>query len=438
MMTILLVLGIIASWLVGALFSGLESSEIAQNRLKVRPQETRPAGDVHYAYQLLSQTQSVIYVSVVGNLFCLICVALFIRLLVGELSGTALMPVRSRLLADALLVLLVSPLYAAFSIILPKKYFHRRPRSRIIRGTRPVLWVFSVVLPVIRGITFLIRHPGFLRGHGRVRQTERFGDEDLRQIFEPSRRRNKAESIDKRMIYGVFGLEQTIVREIMQPLVNVVAMSHTELKLDALLKLARESGHSRIPVYTNRVVNIDGVVNVLTVLRSAPPIALETFIRTPYYVPETMRADKLMRRMIRNRVDLAVVVDEYGGTVGIVTQEDVIEEIVGEIEDEFDPMRPTVITQPDGTFLVDGRMDIDKVNELFGLSLPNEDFDTLGGFIYDELGRIPRVGDSVGNEDMDLEVMSMDSKQIERVKLHLKPMQGYEDEEGEADKQGES
>jgi CBS domain containing-hemolysin-like protein len=408
----------LAAILLGGLFSGFESAALTSDRLSLHPGRAGRTQKVRDIYRLLARTQTIIYSSRIGNTICSIVCVFAVSNLIADFRSGSVAPRQVCLLDNVLTAAVVIPLFLIFSVLVPKKYFRRHSRSLILDAFRPLLLLFALFVPPARALLLLMQKI-FPKRSVRTSGLEKVTREDLKQLIGETNKPGRETAIDKRMIYGIFDLEQTIVREIMQPLVNLVAVERKEATLDRVITLARDSGFSTVPVYTRRIVNIDGVINILSLLRSPEPRNVFQHVSTPRYVPETMRADKLMRKMITDKIDLAVVVDEFGGTVGVVTREDVLEEIVGEIEDEFDPTRPTILPLPDGSFLIDGRMDIDNVNERFQLRLPNEDYDTLGGFIYDELGRIPKVGDVIEKRNLRLEVMSMDGKQIERVKLHV-------------------
>lgn len=420
---VLLACVLVTSLILGMFFTGMETATLALNRVDIHSGHSNRTQRVRDAYQMLSRTRRMMNVAVTGHVICCTAAALATHALLARLAFPSASHRNAAIWDDLAVVLVLTPVYLLLSVIYPHEHFRKHPHSPVLLYvTGPLLWVCAILLPPVHAASALTRRLFKKRhGNGNGKRAERVSSEDLRRIMEARRNPGEVEAIDKRMIYGIFDLEQTIVREIMQPLVNVVAVPRDQVSEELIYRLARESGYSRIPVYSHRVVNIDGVVNVLALLRANRPANLDEFIRTPYYVPETMRADKLMRKMVRDHVDMAIVVDEFGGTVGLVTQEDVIEEIVGEIEDEFDPMRPAILAQPDGSYLVDARMDIDDLNDRFSLTLPNEDYDTLGGFIYDNLGRIPRVGDTVENPPLRVEVMAMDGKRIERVKLWVEP-----------------
>ncbi len=414
-------LGILAAALAaGALFSGLEAAALAANRIGLRG----PRGRVRQASEvlpMLNATQRILYASAIAQAVCITAAAFALDMVCHSVfwDGT-----RSNLgsVTDDLVVLaILLPLYLAVGRLAPRIYFSRRTESRLLSALAPVAWIPRLFVPALLWVTAVGRRfVARVRGGSPDQRPVKLTPDDLRELLAPSRQGGPRASIDKLMMYGIFGLEQTIVRELMQPLVNVAALRRDESTLKRVLSLALESGYSRIPVYTNRIINLDGVVEVPRLLRAGEKGSIADCVRPPYYVPETMHADQLLQKMIADDVDFAIVVDEYGGTVGVVTQEDVIEQIVGDIEDEFDPARPKMQREPDGSYLVDGRMDIDDINDRFGLSLPNEDFDTLGGYIYDVLGRVPKVGDMVAESGgARFEVTTMDGKRVERVKIRL-------------------
>jgi putative hemolysin len=420
-MTALLLAALLAAFIcVGGLFTGLESAQLALNRITIRRDRLHGIGAAHDVYRTLTATQSVIFTSTVAQSVCVAGAAISAVLVAHQLYPCGPPGSPGTLWRELLVLLVLTPVYLAVARIAPKYYFARHPVSALLRLLEPILWVPRLVSPVIPALGGPLRT--FVSNRLRASSTRRIvklTPDDLRQLLDPRGRAAPAETIDKRMIYGIFGLEQTIVREIMQPLVNVAAIQRRELTVDGVLALSRESGYSRIPVYTGRIFNMDGIVEVPLLLRATPPVDPGDFIRPPCYVPETLRADVLLQKMIAEEVALAIVVDEYGGTVGVVSREDVIEEIVGDIEDEFDPNRPMVQEEPDGSLMLDGRMDVDDLNDRFGMALPNEDFDTLGGYLYHMLGRVPRVGDTVAEDTFHFEVTTMDGKRVERVKMRL-------------------
>ncbi|GAB1481218.1 hemolysin family protein [Treponema sp.] len=212
------------------------------------------------------------------------------------------------------------------------------------------------------------------------------------------------ESEKQEMIRGVVELSETTVKEVMVPRIDTVFLS-VNAPQDELLEKIADSGHSRFPVYKDTIDNVVGVLYVKDLLRSlARGQSFETasLLRKPFFVPESKRIDDLLRELQRRRVHIAVVVDEYGGVSGIVCMENIIEEIVGDIQDEFDNEREDILKIGDGVYLCDGRVNLEDLAEELKLALPIEDFDTLGGFVFDLFGKIPVKYEKLATREMTL------------------------------------
>jgi CBS domain containing-hemolysin-like protein len=223
---------------------------------------------------------------------------------------------------------------------------------------------------------------------------------------------SEAEMIDK-----IFDLGDTAVREVMVPLVDVAALPDSATP-DEAVRLIGERGFSRIPVFTDRAFNIVGVVTAMDLLRRGAAAAdLRSLMRPATYAPETKRIDDLLREMQKARLQLAVVVDEYGGAVGIVTVEDIVEEVVGEIHDEHDRTPDTVERLPDGSYRVAGRTGIDELNEALDWELPKGDFETVAGLVLATLHRLPLVGEVLHVGRYTLTVLEADRRRILTVRI---------------------
>ncbi len=222
------------------------------------------------------------------------------------------------------------------------------------------------------------------------------------------------------MIRAVMELGTTAVREVMVPRIDIVAVD-AEAHLQEVAETIVRRGYSRIPVYKDTIDNIIGMVHAREVLRllvdGAGPVKVRDVARPAYFVPETKRVLELLTEMQKHRISVAIVVDEYGGTAGLVTLEDLLEEIVGEIVDEFDMEEEPVQRLSDDEALVDARVSIEVLEELFGVRLEGEEFETVGGFIYHRLGRMPVTGDQVEVDGLLLRVMSVTGRRIRRVRI---------------------
>ena len=225
-----------------------------------------------------------------------------------------------------------------------------------------------------------------------------------------------------RMIRGIVRLDKTIAREIMIPRVDMVA-AETDIPIADLVDLMVTGGHSRIPIYSGDLDRIEGIAYARDLLRhivessGISAIRIENVIRPPLFIPESKSLEELLNEFQQVRVHMAIVVDEYGGVSGLVTIEDLLEEIVGEIQDEFDVGEPEVESVSDNELLLDARVSIDQLNDLLGVSVEGEGFDTVGGFVYQQLGKIPSQGDSVEYDGIKIEVLSTVGRRLKRLRV---------------------
>ena len=222
------------------------------------------------------------------------------------------------------------------------------------------------------------------------------------------------------MIQGVEDLSKTSVKEVMIPRIDVDFISSDTPREELIEKIVK-SGHSRFPVYTDSIDNVVGVLYVKDLLKSLSEnlqnVELTKIIRKPYFVPESKRIDSLLREFKRHHLHIAIAIDEYGGISGIVTMEDIIEEIVGDIQDEFDKEREYIITVNENVWLCDARVDLDDLNETIGAAFPNEDFDSLGGFVFDLFGKVPVKYEKSTWKNYDFIVQDMEGHRINVIKV---------------------
>ena len=223
----------------------------------------------------------------------------------------------------------------------------------------------------------------------------------------------------KDMIQGVEDLSITSVKEVMVPRIDVDFIASDTPK-DELVSKIFASGHSRFPVYTDSIDNVVGVLYVKDLLKAFAEnqnVDLLKIIRKPYFVPESKRIDSLLREFKRHHLHIAMAIDEYGGISGIVTMEDIIEEIVGDIQDEFDKEREDIITINENVWLCDARVDLDDLNETIDANFPNEDFDSLGGFVFDLFGKVPVKYEKSSWNNYDFIVQDMEGHRINVIKV---------------------
>lgn len=223
----------------------------------------------------------------------------------------------------------------------------------------------------------------------------------------------------REMIQGVSELADTTVKEIMIPRIDTVFIS-VDNNRDELKKIIRENGFSRFPVFKDTIDNVIGILYVKDLLKavfSDHELNISELVRKAYFIPESKRIDSLLSEFKKRRVHIAVSVDEYGGVSGIVSLEDIIEEIVGDIQDEFDNEGEEVLQITPDSYLCDARTNIEELNVATGFQLPQEDFDTLGGFVFDLLGKIPVKYEKISWHNLDFIIQEMDNHKILMVKI---------------------
>ena len=253
-----------------------------------------------------------------------------------------------------------------------------------------------------------------------IRGVKRDIGHDLLALIENEEAQGGVEEDERRMIRGIIGLEDKTAREVMVPRIDIGAAEIND-SIEDVAALINERGYSRVPVYRDNIDDIVGIVYAKDLLRAVSSGAkdkpLSELLREPYFIPESKRLDELLAELRAKRVHMAIVVDEYGGTAGLVTIEDLLEEIVGEIEDEYDVARPTMeVISPDEVVL-DAGVGTDILRDLFGYEVDSEDFDTVGGFLIHQLGRLPSVGDEVRIDGLNMRVLSMSGRRVRRLRI---------------------
>ncbi len=238
------------------------------------------------------------------------------------------------------------------------------------------------------------------------------------------------------MIKGIEDLSETSVKEVMIPRIDVDFIS-IDTPEDELLSKIAESGHARFPVYSESIDNVVGILYVKDILKAfsnKEAIDLQKIIRKAYFVPETKKIDGLLREFKRRHQHIAVAIDEYGGVSGIVCMEDIIEEIVGDIQDEFDNEREDIVSLGTNCWLCDARVDLDDLNETLQTSFPTDDFDTLGGFVLDLFGRIPVKYEKIEYENFEFIVQDMEGHRVNLIKVIKKTDSSSDSSSKEKDK----
>jgi putative hemolysin len=313
--------------------------------------------------------------------------------------------------------LVLTPIMLVFGEIIPKAVAREWATSLILVVYRPLTWAGYLLTPFVMLANTIVT--AVLRAFGGPRVDTRsfVSREELKALLalepgEASVSTQEAEMIDK-----IFDLGDTTVREVMVPLVDVVMLPDSATAADAMT-LVQQRGFSRLPIYSQRETGVVGLVTAMDLLRRGGQVrGVTELMRPPTFVPETKRIDDLLREMQKGRNQLAVVVDEYGGATGIVTLEDIVEEIVGEIQDEHDRTPASVERLPDGSYWVAARTHIDELNEALDWTLPKRDYETIAGLVLTTLHRIPRTGEEFQIPGYTITVLEADRRRVAAVKI---------------------
>ena len=341
--------------------------------------------------------------------------------LAGLLAGAGM----ARGTADGVSLLIVTILLALFTIVfaelVPKTLALANAERVSLSLSLPIDLIARALGPIIVLLTGITNAIVRLFG-AEVSSEAQITAEELRLIVERGGEQGVLEAEEEQMINAVIELGTRRVHEVMVPRIAMVTLPVTASFEEATDTIIAE-GHSRIPVYEETIDQIVGILyakDLLPFLKQESPdtAALRTLLRTPVLVPESMTVDDLLHELQRRKVHLAIVLDEYGGTAGLVTIEDLLEEIVGEIQDEYDVEEPLIVKLSDDEARVDGRADVDELSELFDMSLDLEDeaeYDTVGGLIYHRIGGVPKPGDEVKVDGLTLTVESTDGRRVGKV-----------------------
>jgi CBS domain containing-hemolysin-like protein len=266
---------------------------------------------------------------------------------------------------------------------------------------------------------------GFLKMLGRfLAGKKRVTEEEIQELMNAGEEEGLINEEENEMIRSIFALRDTVVREIMVPRTDMACIS-VEAAFMELLNSIIECGHSRIPVYDGTIDNVIGLVYAKDLLKywgmNESSFVLRKILRTPYFIPETKNLEELLHELRKKRIHIAIVIDEYGGTSGLVTIEDLLEQIVGDIQDEYDLEEEWLEEGDDGSVVVDARLPIEELEGHFGIEIEREKFDTVGGLIFHLTGRIPATGEEAETGSIRLTVLEADARKIKKVRVTRLP-----------------
>lgn len=397
------IIAIVACLILQALFAGSEIALISCDKIKLKAIAEAGSKRAKLVLKSFLEIERFISTTLVGINLSLITSTIVLTFYIQDTYGVG---------KEFYTVLILSPLIVIFGQVVPKAVFQKRANSMVLWTIYP-LWIISRIFSPILFVVNLFTK-GLLKLIGST-ENPFITREELIYAIEGGGATPQSGYREK-IIRRIFRFSETRTNEIMIPLIQVCALSENTPAKEAV-KMIKETGHSRIPIYHERVDNITGMLHAFDLLSAKPDDPIKNFSRTPFYVPETKPVDELLDEMKRGPSGMAVVVDEYGGAVGVITLEDILEEIVGEIEDEYDKGIRLWRRIAEGEYLINPKIEIERVNEDLGLGIPEGEYDTLSGFLLSEEGSIPKVGDEISYKNHKFIVTKASLRSIEEVKL---------------------
>ena len=326
----------------------------------------------------------------------------------------------AEVLAYGLVIGAVLLLILIFAEMLPTAIAKRRADTLSLYAAWPIRWLSRFLAPVFYVLRWLSNRAtvSFVGG-----EANHVTEEEIKQLVDAGTAEGAIEDEERDMILSIFRLGDTVVRELMVPRIDIVALDIDTPLFEALDTIV-QAGHSRIPVYEGSIDHVRGLLyakDLLVVWRDKRENShIREMLRPAYFVPESKRAVDLLTDLQQHKIHLAIVVDEYGGTAGLVTLEDLLEEIVGEIHDEYDFDEEELFQQVgENEYILDGGIDLDDLNRMLGIDLPTEDTDTLGGYVLTRLGKVPSEGETFSDGRVRFEVLHVDDRRVRRVRLTL-------------------
>jgi len=399
--------------ILSAFFSGSETALFSLNKLQLKKIQKEESGwRVNSIIKLLDDPQKTLITILTGNMFVNIAASSLATYLAIKLFGNVGIGIAGGIMIFMILV---------FGEIVPKSLAISNAETIAKKIARPVKIISSFLFPLILFFKIIINVLYYFFGKKRVKKKKEITEEDLITLINVGKDEGVIEEEEKKMIRNIFEFGDTMVKEVMVPRVDMACIP-SEAKLNSILRLIKKMGHSRIPVYKETIDNIIGILYTKDLLvvyeqwyKSKEKFDLKKIIRRAYFVPENKKIDDLLDIFQRDKIQIAIAIDEYGGTAGLVTMEDVVEEIVGEIIDEYDKETKLYEIIGNNTVIADGIISIDKINELLNIEIPENDFETLGGFIYDLMGRVPNKNETVEYKNIQITIEQVVKNRIIRV-----------------------
>ena len=414
-----------------AFFSGSEMAFFSLSKATVRRMKEEKAKGAEIIAPLLTRPKRLLVTILVGNTLVNVAAASLAAFVTLHLSDKHEWNEVIALLVE---VVGVTALILVFGEVTPKVYAVNHPEKFTQLAAKPIRFVSTILFPITSVLAYLTRTVTELTGK-RISSLS-VTEEELKTMVEVGGEEGTLDKEEQEMIHSIFEFGETAVNEVMVPRIDMVCVE-IGTERDELIRLITSAGHTRIPLYEENVDTIRGIIHAKDLLKvmsqSSEGIDLLNIARKPYFIPETKKIDDLLREFQKEKFHMAIVVDEYGGTAGLVTLEDLLEEIVGEIQDEFDVEEPLISRINDDTISVDAKINIHDLNDLLEVELPSEGFETLGGFIFTQTGKIPEEGEEMEYMNLKFVIEEVSKQRISKVRIQKKSESEADPADGDPD-----
>jgi putative hemolysin len=411
----LLFCGVFTSILLAAFFAASETAMLFANKARLHQLAEDGNARAEAALGLALERNRLHSSLLLVENFFLVLAVVQCTVIALHLFGEALTAIAITSVAMSIVVVL-------FAKLAPKGLAARDPDRLALIVAHPMRCLLKLISPVSRVVTAaadLFAGPASPKG---LSCTAVVTEEDIKAMINLGEEEGALEEEEKELLHKVFEFGDTLASEAMRPRKEVISMPAAAVIKDALA-LVSEFGYSRYPVIENTVDTVIGILYVKDILiamssgdvkRDDP---IQRYIRPANFIPENKRVSELLAEMQRDKFQIAIVIDEFGGTAGLVTLEDLIEEIVGSIHDELDAEEKDVEIVDEKNVMVSGQSEIDEVNELLDTRIQTKDFNTIGGFVFGLFGRMPRVGEQLKYKDLKFEILELDGRKIDKIKI---------------------
>ncbi len=393
-----------------AFFSASETALMSISKIRVRHMVEEEVGKAKLVQRLIESPNKLLGAILVGNNVVNIGASALATSLAIQYFGVAGVP-----LATAVMTILV----LIFGEITPKSLAAQFSEKTSLSVIRPIALIVIILTPITNILMFFTNFIIKLLGGNSKQFVPFITQEELMTIVNVSHEEGVLEGEEREMIHNVFEFGDTHTKDIMTIRADMFAVD-MEITYDELMNLYKEEQFSRIPVYGESYDHIEGVLYVKDLLffeGEKLDFKITDFIRPAYYTYEFKKTADLFKEMRDNRIGMSIVLDEYGGTAGLVTIEDLVEEIVGDIEDEYDDEENDIEVVKEDEYIVDGSVRLEIINEMIGINLESEDFDSIGGFVIGLIGRLPEIGEVVDFDTIKFIIESIDKNRIEKIRI---------------------